>query len=66
MKTCDIANMMGSWDESLGILIRHLERDEPKIALQRAKEMQRFLRKEMGYLDENDMEKTERELIEIL
>ena len=66
MKTCDLANMMGSWDRSLDILIGHLERDEPQIALQRAKEMQRVLRKEMGFLQENDMEKIERELIDTI
>ncbi len=64
MKVYDVANMFGAWNRSLGILIGHLEKDEPKIALQRAYKMRRIVHKEMGYLNENDMEKHERELID--
>ncbi len=63
MKVYDVANMFGAWNRSLGILIGHLEKKEPDIALQRAYAMRSMVHKEMGYLDENDMEKTERELI---
>lgn len=63
MKTFDVANMMGTWDRSLDILINHLRECHPDIALQRLYEMKQVLHKEMGYLNENDMEKIEKELI---
>ncbi len=66
MKIYDVANMFGAWNRSLGILIGHLEKNESKIALQRAYAMRSMVHKEMGFCQENDMEKIERELIDKL
>lgn len=52
MKHVDLANLMDSWDRSLTILIDHLDRKEPEIALQRAMGMREMIRKQAGYIDE--------------
>jgi hypothetical protein len=60
MRTYDLANMLGAFDESFSILIRLLERGEAEIALIRAKKMQGALHKCMGFLDASE---SDRELI---
>lgn len=61
MRTYDLANMLGAFDESFNILIRLLDKGESELALIRAKKMQGALRKCMGFL--NCDERTDHEKI---
>ena len=53
-KHWDFANLLGAFDESLNILIRHIEGGFPDRALMRAKEMQKAVRKIMAHIGYKD------------